>query len=113
MQVFNHHVYEYKKGLRNLILYTSKKIDQDDIIEKLTIDNISYLIYSVNEDIINIFFGNDSCIEVIRLIGKNSLNDYTPDEDFILGIMLGYDRVLQCKRYIKRIHFNKKEKLIG
>jgi len=31
-----------------------------------------------------------------------SLSDLTDEEDFILGTMLGYDRVKQCERYLKR-----------
>jgi len=33
---------------------------------------------------------------------KENLNNYTDEEDFILGIMLGYDRYKQCDRFIKR-----------
>ena len=31
-----------------------------------------------------------------------SLSDLTDEEDFILGVMLGYDRLKQCERYLKR-----------
>jgi hypothetical protein len=31
-----------------------------------------------------------------------SLSNLTDEEDFILGTMLGYDRVKQCERYLKR-----------
>ena len=27
------------------------------------------------------------------------LDKLTPEQDFMLGIMLGYDKILQCKRY--------------
>jgi hypothetical protein len=39
---------------------------------------------------------------VIREIGDKKLNELTPEEDFILGIMLGYDRLRQCNRYLKQ-----------
>ena len=29
------------------------------------------------------------------------LNKLTPEEDFMLGIMLGYDISMQCERYCK------------
>ncbi|MBN2063189.1 MAG: DUF2023 family protein, partial [Sedimentisphaerales bacterium] len=32
--------------------------------------------------------------------GKPKLSDFTPEEDYILGIMLGYDRLKQCQRYV-------------
>ena len=102
MEVFHHHLYEYKKGLRNLILHTAK-INQKELIEKRLHDkNIPYVIYKVNKDKINVFFGNKYCINIIEQIGKSSLTDYTDEEDFILGIMLGYNRLEQCKRYMKR-----------
>lgn len=37
----------------------------------------------------------------LEKIGDKHLSDYTPEEDFILGTMLGYDRVQQCDRYLK------------
>ena len=38
----------------------------------------------------------------IRLIVTRPLNQLTPEEDFILGAMLGYDICAQCERYCKR-----------
>jgi hypothetical protein len=40
---------------------------------------------------------------VIRLIGKLDLSHYSPEEDFMLGIMLGYGRRQQCARYVNLI----------
>ena len=39
---------------------------------------------------------------MVACIGKASLSDYTPEEDFILGTMLGYSRLQQCSRYLTR-----------
>lgn len=50
----------------------------------------------------NIFFGNPDCVEVIKSFGNISLSDYTPEQDFILGIMLGYNSDIQCKRYLSK-----------
>lgn len=101
MQVFYHHVYEYKRGLRDLILYTTAKDCISAIEKKLKSEDISYIIYFVNHRKINVFFGNPACIQVIQRINKSSLLDYTPEEDFILGIMLGYCRKKQCDRYLE------------
>ncbi len=46
------------------------------------------------------FFGAPECLEIVRRIGKFDLSRYTPEEDFILGIMLGYGRRQQCTRYL-------------
>jgi len=48
-----------------------------------------------------VFFGNRVCIEVLKRFGKRSLADFTAEEDFVLGIMLGYDRLKQCERYLR------------
>ncbi|MCP4176751.1 MAG: DUF2023 family protein [bacterium] len=101
MKVFNHHVYEYRKGLRDLILYTANANDYNIIKTRLERLKIDYLIYKLKNNNINVFFGDHDCIDVIREINKNSLTEYTPEEDFILGVMLGYCRKQQCKRYLK------------
>lgn len=114
MRVFYHHLYEYKKGLRNLILHTTKSSNQELIERNLNNKKIPYIIYNVSRNKINVFFGNKHCIDVIKQIGKSDLNNYTDEEDFILGIMLGYDRVEQCKRYMKRkSDYGTVEELIG
>ena len=114
MKVFCHHLYEYEKGLRNLILHTTEAENRKFIEKRLQDNNIPYVIYNVTPEKINVFFGNEKCINVIKEIAKSDLRDYTDEEDFMLGIMLGYDRVQQCERYIKR-KFAKREvdELVG
>lgn len=102
MEVFGHHMYEFEKGLRNLILHTTKKANKEMIEERLSKKNIPYVIYEISGEKINVFFGERYCIDVIQSIDKYSLNEYNDEEDFILGIMLGYDRLKQCQRYMKR-----------
>jgi len=101
MKVFNHHVYEYKKGLRSLILHTTCVENYDAIRSKLERSKIPYQIYNINNKKINVFFGDKNCIDIIKGINKKLLNTYTPEEDFILGIMLGYCRKQQCARYLE------------
>ncbi len=108
MEVFVHHIYEYEKGSRNLVLHTAEKDNLKMIMNKLKNRKINYEIYEIEGDRINIFFGAQECIEVIRSIGKQSLTEYTSEEDFILGIMLGYDRRRQCERYLTFKQKNKK-----
>lgn len=100
LRVFHHHIYEYQKGIRNLILTTEKLIYRDYIIEKLTKENIDFVIQEVNSTKINIFFGAKECVDVMRTFTHKKLNEFTPEQDFILGILLGYDRRQQCKRYL-------------
>lgn len=105
MKVLCHHIYEYKKGLRNLVLHTMQAEDLEEAKSKLDRHSIEFFIQQVSPKKINIFFGKKECIDIIRSFGNKPLNIYTPDEDFILGIMLGYDRIQQCKRYLdKKLH---------
>ena len=102
MKVLNHHIYEYKKGLRNLVLHTMPSIHRKEVENRLQSNQISYIIQDVTKEKINIFFGADECIAVIEQFGDIKLYDYTPEQDFILGIMLGYSRLQQCNRYLIR-----------
>lgn len=102
MQVFVHHLYEYKKGLRNLILHTTDISNESAIVAKLKKYDIDFLIQYVGSKKMNIFFGANDCVQVIANFIDKSLSDLTAEEDFILGIMLGYDRLKQCERYLKR-----------
>lgn len=119
LQVFSHHIYEYKKGLRNLILTTERERDRAVIVSRLesekkniktaakkygsNIVDLDYYIQSVNNDKINVFFGNPQSIAVIKSFGDKSLIEYTPEQDFILGTLLGYDKIQQCFRYLKKL----------
>lgn len=110
MKVFCHHIYEYQKGLRNLVLHTLPKTQQcaaEDRLQKLQID---YKIQIVSENKINIFFGAPECVAVIQQFADKPLHEFSPEEDFILGIMLGYSRLQQCQRYLKRSTVNLKIK---
>lgn len=100
LRVFTHHIYEYKKGLRHLILTTEKAKHREAIERKLQHNEIPYLIHEIQNDKINVYFGDDACIDVVKTFSPK-LNKLTAEQDFILGIMLGYDRVKQCERYMK------------
>ncbi len=105
LSVFKHHIYEYKKGLRSLVLTTEKAKNEPTIKETLTKNGISFVIHNINENKINVYFGANECVEVVKTLNP-MLNKISPSEDFILGIMLGYDRLNQCKRYLKLIKKN-------
>jgi len=103
LQILKHHIYEYRKGVRNLILHTMKKEEEHLATFLLQNKKISYHIEAVNEHKINVFFGHPQCVEIVRSFKGKMLNKYTPEQDFILGIMLGYGRDQQFDRYLKRI----------
>lgn len=101
MKVLCHHIYEYEKGLRSLVLHTMSKEMLETAAAKLNAHNIHFTVREMGSKV-NIFFGAPECVAIIDSFGDKPLNHFSDEEDFILGIMLGYGRLKQCERYIKR-----------
>lgn len=102
MKVLMNHIYEFQKGVRQMVLYTFNKKNEAFVRERLEHRNIPYIIQPVASDNMNLFFGQKECLDAIRLMVNKPLNKLTPEEDFILGAMLGYDIRVQCERYCER-----------
>lgn len=102
MKVLMNHIYEYKKGVRRMVLFTFNKKYESYAIARLERQNISYIIQPVGNDRLNLFFGKPECLDAIRLMVTKPLCQLSPEEDFILGAMLGYDICAQCERYCER-----------
>lgn len=102
MKVFIHHIYELKKGLRRLVLHTCPVEDLPEIERKLQSDSIAYLIAPVTRDKANVFFGDALCIGVLKEFSTLTLHRLSDQEDFILGVLLGYDLKQQCGRFLER-----------
>lgn len=104
MQVFYHLVYEYQKGLRDLCLFTCLDKFTEKIEESLTLQKIDYLIIPIknnfSDDKINVFFGMPACLEIVKQFSSEDLNRLTLEEDFILGMMLGYAKHQQYQRFL-------------
>lgn len=102
MKVLMNHIYEYKKGVRRMVLFTFNKKYEQYALTRLQHQNIEYIVKPVGNDRLNLFFGRKECLDAIRLMITRPLNKLTPEEDFILGAMLGYDICAQCERYCER-----------
>ena len=102
MKVLVNHIYEFKKGVRRMVLFTFNKRYEQFAVTRLQHQNISYVIQPVGNDRLNLFFGKKECLDAIRLMITKPLCQLTPEEDFILGAMLGYDICAQCERYYER-----------
>ena len=102
MKVLMNHIYEYKKGVRRMVLFTFNKRYESFAIARLQHQNINYIVQPVGNDRLNLFFGKRECLDAIRLMVTKPLNQLSPEEDFILGAMLGYDLCAQCERYCER-----------
>ena len=101
--LFNHMIYEFKKGIRPLFLHTVHTDCIERMILRLKKNGIDYFCLYVNQIKVNIFFGKKECIKIIRHFKIKSLRALTPEQDFILGILLGYNSIIQCERYIKKV----------
>lgn len=99
IRIFLNHIYEFKKGIRHMVLYTMNKEHKTFALKRLKNQNIEYMIQEVGTNKINLFFGKPECIETIRHLIDRPLNELSAEEDFILGAMLGYDIRQQCLRY--------------
>ncbi len=85
-----------------MVLHTMLAGQKDEVEKLLKKRGICFFTQNVTLNKINIFFGNPDCIEVIKSFGNISLSEYSPEQDFILGILLGYDSDIQCKRYLSK-----------
>ena len=102
IRVLSEQIYQYKKGVRQMVLYTFHKRYESLAIKKLESQGIDYLVQPVGNDRINLFFGRKACMDTIQHLVKRPLSALTPEEDFILGALLGYDITIQCERYCRR-----------
>ncbi len=102
LSVFSHHIYSLNKGIRPLILMTEKSKKRKVIEERLERKNIPYLIHEVTKDKINVYMGDQACIDVVSTFDPN-LTKLTPEQDFMLGTLLGYDKLQECQRYKKHM----------
>jgi len=101
MQVFYHLVYEYQKGLRDLALLTCTIDLLQKVQKSLTLQGIEHHILRIGKDKINVFFGMPACLMIVKQFSSQSLSLLTPEEDFILGMMLGYGKTQQYERFLK------------
>ena len=66
IRIFLNHIYEFKKGVRNMVLYTMSKEHEEFAIRRLKNQKISYMIQEVGTNKINLFFGKPECMEAMR-----------------------------------------------
>jgi hypothetical protein len=93
-------LYEYRKGVRQLFMMTMTAQEADAVVGRLAGESIAHHAQPVNPRKVNVFFGRPPCVEVVRRMVTKPLCRLTPEEDFILGTLLGYDREQQCLRFL-------------
>lgn len=102
MDVFYHLIYEHSRGLRDLALYTVSPAQVELVEAELKHEGVAYWFRPLDDGRINVYFGHRACVDVVRSFGGCPHCRLTPEQDFMLGIMLGYDRTRQCERYLGR-----------
>ncbi len=101
LKLFSHLLYECKKGVRSAALCTLQSQYSEAVVSKLEKNQMAYFICPVSSEKVNIFFGAGVCIDVLRKFCHKPLNKLSPEEDFMLGAILGYSICEQCQRYCK------------
>ncbi len=102
MDVFFHLLYEHSRGLRDLALYTIQPEQQERVEHELKQEQVDYLFRPIEDGRVNVYFGHKACVDVIRSFNGCQHCYLSPEQDFMLGIMLGYDRTRQCERFLQR-----------
>src|SRR5574344_1441754 len=104
MEVFFQLIYEYQHEMRDLCLFTISCQLEDKIKNLLKKHKIDFKITHIN-DKINVFFGNADCLKIFSEFSSENLDNITTEEDFILGIMLGYGKKQQYKRFLNKKNY--------
>lgn len=103
MQILVNSIYEFNKGVRHLFLLTAAKSDLPCIRGRLETEGVDYFVQEINAAKCNIFFGKSALVETARHIAMKPLNQMSPEEDFILGTLLSYDKERQCQRFLSMV----------
>lgn len=102
LKLFLHQIYEYRKGVRALVLCTTCPACAALLRDRLDSQGIGWLEQPVDRGKVNLYFGHEACLRVVSTFAHKPLHRLTAEEDFILGAMLGYDIRQQCERYCRR-----------
>lgn len=103
IKVLAEQIYLYKKGVRPLVLCTLNRRYRAQAEKLLNHHGIDYLVQPVGKGLrINLFFGKEECLKAIRLLVQCPISELSPEQDFMLGAILGYDLTVQCERYCHR-----------
>jgi len=95
-----HRLYEYRKGVRQLFMMTMTAQEATEVVTRLRTESIEHHAQPVSPKKVNVFFGRKACVQLVRHMVTKPLCRLTPEEDFILGTLLGYDREQQCLRFL-------------
>jgi hypothetical protein len=96
-------IYEFRKGVRVLFMMTMMPLEAAAVQKRLSIEGVDCHTQLVGLTKVNVFFGRPACVAVVRELTGRPLFELTPEQDFMLGTLLGYDREQQCERFLGKI----------
>jgi len=102
LRLFHHNVYEYSRGVRALFLMTLNRRELELVAGKLEAQGIHHFVQDLSAVKANLFFGRPAFVAVAKAFVTRPLNTLSPEEDFMLGTLLGYDAEQQCRRFLTR-----------
>ena len=97
------YLYELGKGVRQLFMLTMTPREAQAVQARLDRDGIAFYRQRVNEEKVNLYFGNAQFVAVAQRLAIRPVCQLSAEEDFILGTLLGYDREQQCRRYLGKL----------
>ena len=103
LKIFHHHLYELAKGLRPLAMMTLSSEGAGAVVTELVGSGTPHHVQRACRNKVNVVFGRPSAVATARRLLERRLCDLTDEQDFMLGILLGYDREQQCLRYLARV----------
>jgi Protein of unknown function (DUF2023) len=97
------YLYEFQKGVRRLFLLTMTPHEAKAVQKRLERECVAVHVQAVSVTKVNLFFGQPAYVQTARRLAVRALNQFTPEEDFMLGTLLGYDGEQQCQRYLQKV----------
>ena len=83
-------------------MMTMAVAEVDRAIDALRAASIAHHGQAVTGDKVTMAFGKPGAVATMRKVVTNPLYQLSPEEDFIVGILLGYDKEEQCQRFLSR-----------
>ena len=68
LKVLMNHIYEFRKGVRQMVLFTCHKRYEAFARQRLEHMGIPYLVQPAGKQNLNLYFGRSECLDAIRLI---------------------------------------------
>lgn len=96
-------LYEYRKGVRGLFMFTMTPLEAQAVRKRLDQEGVDCHVQPISVPKANVFFGKKALVDVVRTLAVRPLYELSPEQDFMLGTLLGYDREQQCERYLDRL----------